>query len=586
MAEEQKDAEPELRKGGRRRRRWPLALMMLLIAWLGFAVLVAVQAMSDLDAGRDAATAAQALSLDEVSEGRSQPHLTASTRNFDRAGTRLRSPVLAPLRVLPLMGRQLRSVEKLSSAAADASRAASAAVETALEVLGRPRPPGPERVERVRELARLASAFERRLSRIDLGSDRRLIGPIAEGRRELLEEIADARLGLRKATAAADAMADLLATPRTYLVFAANNAEMRAGSGMFLSVGTLSTGEGRLQLSGMTPVEALPVPSGVPVTGDMAERWGFLHPSEDWRNLMLSPRFDTSAALAMEMWRSIGRGEVDGVLALDPATLEAILTATGPVDAGGRTVSAENVVQELLHEQYVRYPTAVLRSERREELGDLAAAAFGRLDSGDWSPGALAAGLGQAARGRHLMLWSKDQRAQRGWEAAGIDGRVADDSLLVSLLNRGGNKLDQFLPVEARLVLRPGKTSTDGQIVVTVRNRTPAGEPPYIAGPHPALPLQPGEYLGILAATLPGKATRGRIEGVDQLTVAGADGPTRVIGTEFRLLSGGRRELVVRYRLPGSHGEVRVLPSARIPQITWRFRDQTWTDSEARTVRW
>lgn len=559
---------------------------MLVLVWLGFAVWAALQAASDLDAGRDAATAAQALPLTEVSEGRSQPHLAASTRRFDRARTRLRSPVLAPVRVLPFLGRQLRSVENLSGAAADVSRAASAAVETALEVLDRPRPPGPERVERVRELARLASAFERRLSRIDVGSDSRLIGPIAEGRRELLEEIADARLGLRKAAAGAEAMADLLATPHTYLVFAANNAEMRAGSGMFLSVGTLSTGEGRLQLSGMTPVEGLPVPSGVPVTGDMAARWGFLHPSEDWRNLMLSPRFDASAALAVQMWRGIGRGEVDGVLAIDPATLEAILAATGPVDAGGRTVSAENVLQELLHEQYVRYPTAVLRTERREELGELAAATFGRLDGGDWSPGALAAGLGEAARGRHLMLWSKDPQAQRGWEAAGIDGRVPEDSLLVSLLNRGGNKLDQFLPVEARLELRPAKAYTDGRIVVTVRNQTPPGEPPYIAGPHPALPLEPAEYLGILATTLPGTATRGRIDGVDQLTVAGADGPARVVGTEFQLEAAGRRTFTIRFRLPGPHGELRVLPSARIPEITWRFRSQTWTDSEAQTLRW
>ena len=71
---------------------------------------------------------------------------------------------------------------------------------------------------------------------------------------------------------------------------------------------------------------------------------------------MLSPRFDASAPLATQMWAAVERGSVDGVIALDPIALQAILAATGPIQVGTLTVNADNVIGELLHGQYLRYP--------------------------------------------------------------------------------------------------------------------------------------------------------------------------------------------------------------------------------------
>src|SRR5439155_12845771 len=133
-----------------------------------------------------------------------------------------------------------------------------------------------------------------------------------------------------------DAVAGLLGGPHRYLVFAANNSEMRAGSGMFLSVGVMTTSNGTIELSDMEPTGDLPVPPGkVPISGDLAARWGWIKPTEDFRNLMVSPRFDLMAPLAAQMWQAVGRPPVDGVLALDPIMLRAMLAATGPVDVNG-----------------------------------------------------------------------------------------------------------------------------------------------------------------------------------------------------------------------------------------------------------
>ena len=41
------------------------------------------------------------------------------------------------------------------------------------------------------------------------------------------------------------------------------------------------------------PTAELALPGdGVPFSGDFADRWGWLHPNREWRNLGLSPQFD------------------------------------------------------------------------------------------------------------------------------------------------------------------------------------------------------------------------------------------------------------------------------------------------------
>jgi hypothetical protein len=172
------------------------------------------------------------------------------------------------------------------------------------------------------------------------------------------------------------------------------------------------------------------------------------------------------------------------------------------------------------------------------------------------------------------------------WRAARIAGTVEADSLLVSVLNLGGNKLDQFLHITGRMeVRRSGQEN-----VVTVRlhleNAVPPGEPPYVAGPHPDLQVAPGTYVGVVAVNLPGATIEGRVVGDDDLVAAGPDGPTLVLGSNLRLAAGASRDVVVRFRLPRDVREVRVEPSARVPPIRWTAPDGSWTDREGHTARW
>jgi hypothetical protein len=209
-----------------------------------------------------------------------------------------------------------------------------------------------------------------------------------------------------------------------------------------------------------------------------------------------------------------------------------------------------------------------------------------QLNAGSWSAVQLGKGLAGAARGRHVMVWSGNATLEKAWEAAGASGEVPPDSLLVSLLNRGGNKLDQFQAVDADLQTAPAADRTDVTLRIHLRNAVPAGEPQYIAGPHFGTDLKAGDYLGIAAVTVPGFADAASIDGVDRYAVAGPDGRTGVLGIEVLLAAGDERTLVVHFRLPGRHGTMEVVPSARVPQVRWRYGSTTWADTGVHVVRW
>jgi hypothetical protein len=576
------------------RRRWWLIAGAVFLVWVVVAGFLLVRAARDLQAGKDAALAARdGLDATTIASGEPLPELREARRRFASASSKTGSVVLAPMRVLPIVGRQVRSVRSLSSAARDVTGAAVRTLERAQQVLDDPASGGPARVRQIRSLRDAVADAQQEVRRVSLGPRDGLLGPLADARNELGEELAEATETLDDAVAGADAGLRLLEGPRDYLLVAANNAEMRAGSGMWLSGGVLTTAAGRLSLGEVSPLylqappplDALP-----PITdADLAGRWGASwQPNVDWRALMVSPRVPASASLGAAMWAAAGKPPIDGVLVVDPVALAGIVRATGPVQVGDRTITADQVVPELLHDQYRRFSTATPeQGDRREALGGIAAAAFQALDSGDWSPADLAGELADAVAGRHLLAWSADPVEQRGWEAAGLAGDLTADSLFVSLLNRGGNKLDWFTPLDARLTTSRAASNraTEVTVEITVENRAPAGEPRYVAGPPVGQRWAPGTYVGVLAVDVPGLATDVRIDGVEPV-VAGKDGRAQVVASAIEVPRGERKVVIVRFRMPPGHRDLVVEPSGRQPGITWHYGTRTWKDSARRTAKW
>jgi hypothetical protein len=285
------------------------------------------------------------------------------------------------------------------------------------------------------------------------------------------------------------------------------------------------------------------------------------------------------------MWEARGGGPVDGVLAVDPYALKAILAATGPVTVeDGTTVSAEDVVPFVLHDQYIDESiNEPGRAERQDRLADVAAAAVDAL-AGRVDAATLVEELMQAAYHRHVLAWSNVPEEQRGWEAGGIDGELDRQSTLVSLVNRGCNKLDWFVDVSASLEFAPTPQGREGTLRVVVENRTPPGQSSYIAGPQPRCGVSAaGEWLGFLSVHLPGAVGNATVRGA-QPVVDGRDGPTRLVAANLFVAPGQRAESVVRFSAPTDVVAVDVEPSGRARPVRWRVEDRRFGDDQHHTV--
>ena len=74
------------------------------------------------------------------------PSLRSARARFSRAHVHLQSPFVAPVRILPVVGRQVRAVDALSNTATKVARTGIEAVTQARLVLEAPHRSGPQRM--------------------------------------------------------------------------------------------------------------------------------------------------------------------------------------------------------------------------------------------------------------------------------------------------------------------------------------------------------------------------------------------------------------------------------------------------------
>ena len=576
---------------GWRRRTWLIigAVVVVVVLWTG---LLAAKTWSAYQHDRQGLASLEQVKANltpgQLTSAGSVHLLDAARGEFASAQSDLSSPLFTPMTIVPVLGRQVRSVRALSSAAATVSEVGSTFVTQVHGLLDQPHTAGPERVASLRQLSTIAASAQRQLAAIDTGPSQALVGPLATKRNEFVTQLTDARLRLTKAAGVSAAVATILQGPQTYVVLASNNAEMRSGSGAFLDVGVATTSDGSVQLGDLSPSGERTLPVGaVPVTGDFARNWGWLNPTLDMRNLGWTPQFDVTAPYAAAMWTKVTGQPVDGVLSLDVAGLRQLLEATGPVQADGQTVSADNVEQFLLHDQYNGLTDdATGDGSRQDALGALTGAVLRQLQGQNLDIKALSSAVSSAVAGRHLMVWSKNPVDQAAWVVTGVSGSLSPRSVDVSVINLGGNKLDQYLPVHVAVSTAPAGANTTVTLTTRLENTTPAGQSQFIAGPFPGEPVSYGGYRGLISVNLPARASRITMTGAGPLAVKGAEGPTWVVAAPVTIPQGTTSVVVTRFEMPGSHGSMTLLPSARIPAEQWTSGGSSFDDSAPTTISW
>src|SRR5439155_6307005 len=121
---------------------------------------------------------------------------------------------------------------------------------------------------------------------------------------------------------------------RTYLLVVQNNAESRATGGFIGSFGLLTADDGKLHISRLlrtsawnNAVRANPDPKA-DAPADYRARYGQFQPERTLQNVNLSPDFPSVAKVLASLAPQAGLPAVDGVLAVDPVGLAALLQLT------------------------------------------------------------------------------------------------------------------------------------------------------------------------------------------------------------------------------------------------------------------
>lgn len=581
---------------GARLRRGPwlwvvAALAAVVVVWAGYCAWALVKADHRLKAAVSALDRDRShLHLADLTtaSGKLRPDLAYLRSEFSSAHRLVAGPALEPLRALPWLGVQLRSVEQLSGAATEVVSAGQFALDQTHRLLDAAHSTPPQRLAAISQMAKTTSALERRLEGLSLGPSQGLVAPLAAKRARFASDLAKLKADVARVASATAAASSMLEGHHTYLLLAANNAEMRDGSGMFLEAGALSVDNGHMRLGGLTPTQRLVRQSSpVPVTGDLKARWGFAKPNLDYRNLALSPRFPANARLAAQMWKAQSGQKVSGVIAVDVVALKYLLAATGPVKTPAMVVTSANVEHELLVKQYAAYSGGAKATHRRhQELASIASSIFKAAQAPGVSLPKLAKALARAVAGRHLMVWSANKASERRWVAAGASGHLGAHAMLLGVINLGGNKLDPYLKITSHLSITPAGPDTEVQVVASVTNRAPPGLPSYVEGRGGKDFAPPQSYDGVVSLDFPGVAGDASVLGHRRLEAAGPDGSSTVLAAAVFIAPGHTVTRTFRFRLAGSHGSLQIQPSARVPPTVWTYAGKTFTDATAHEVTW
>lgn len=360
------------------------------------------------------------------------------------------------------------------------------------------------------------------------------LGPVAAAHGELLTELESLSDASRAASQAARLVPPMLGTdgPRRYFVAFQNPAEARASGGLLDAFAVVVANAGRVRVERIGANTQLPALTG-PVTDvdpDFAARYADLGATSTWLQANVSPHFPDVARAWEAMWQQSTGQRVDGVVAITPRALAAVLAATGPVTAPVvGSVDSRRVERLVLHEQYA---LPELGSQRKSLMLGVGSATIDALLAGRVAPSRLLPGLRSAAGAGDVLLHSRDAGEQAQLATLGLAGEVDDTSgpfAQAVVLNAAGSKLDSWLKTSLDYTVT--SCSSAGRTVevrVALRNDAPrSGLPAYVTvrSDYPNYPTVSGQNRSELEVLVTrGAKLRGATLDDAPMVVAPADG--------------------------------------------------------------
>ncbi len=533
-----------------RARRWRRASLVAALTGLaaglagGLFLLGGLATRDDLNGAKVAAERA----LDEVRAGdfpRAKSSLAIATASFRRADRRLRHWSVAPAAAVPFVGRY-------RAALVDLTRAGRRLGDNVGRTLGevdldrlKPRGGGVDLAE-LRRITPALDASDRAISRLDhllarTIADPWIVTPVRRRLDPLAERAARARYDSATAAMAVRSGRALLGGDglRRYLVLFTTPAEARGLGGFAGNFAELIAENGQLTIARFGRSEELFPPTdgpGLTITGPPGwasswARFGGINPvtgkmlQDYWLAITMPPSLSDVGELAAEIYPQVGGSPIDGVIAVDPFGLSALLALTGPINVPsiGASLDSSSVAEYLLRTQYRDFDIKENRVDGLEAVAIATTEALLGAGSALPAPPDIAKILSPAARANHLTMWSRRRDEEALLERIGADNAlppVNGDSLAVVFQSISSSKLDAFTSrsVDYEATVDPTTGEASGDITVTIgNNATETGLPPYVYGFKPATgETSYGEHMlyvtvytayPVVSATVDGKAT-------------------------------------------------------------------------------
>jgi len=378
-----------------------------------------------------------------------------------------------------------------------------------------------------------------------------------------------ARLGL----AAAQVAPSLLGVdrPRTYLILAQNNHELRATGGFISSVGIVRLEGGRIsdfRLSDSYAVDDLRQPHPQPPPS-LREQMGIqllLLRDSNW-----SPDFPAAAQVARALYEQDQGVTTDGAIALDLEAVRLLVEALGPLqvpEMAGEVTGAN--VMEWMKEAWERPATSsgtVAEAgssdwwgKRKDFMAALAVSILGRLEEArELDFVALAKALVAMLDGRHLQISVDDPvaaelLASQNWDGALRPPEEGDFLALVDS-NVGYNKANAAVQQEIAYQVFSVGDRLEATLTLTYTHIAPSLPPDQPCDRTPRYGDSYDElirrcYWDYLRVYVPAASELLTASGLEHLTTEPGEQATTVFAGDFVLRPGDRHTVTLHYRLP------------------------------------
>lgn len=235
--------------------------------------------------------------------------------------------------------------------------------------------------------------------------------------------------------------------PRTYLILALNEDELRPGGGFITGVGEVRLEAGRI--AAMTFRDSYAVDDFTQPYPDPPEPMRRYLGLDLWvmRDSNWSPDFPTAARQAAALYRPGYAVTADGVIAVTQRGVQGLVAALGPLTVGseGQVITGDTVVafMRAAWAPADNKMTVEWWRQRKSFMGPLAEAVWQRVERGqvDWLK--LAQVGHDLLRGKHLLIYLGDSPAQSLLAALEMDAALREapgDFLAIVDANVGYNK--------------------------------------------------------------------------------------------------------------------------------------------------